>query len=295
METSEGQTWYEKAKSAINNGDQSATSQMYNAVTQLISGLISFAFIFGVISQLNIILLILLVVFSVILYFLKIFAHNREEKLWNMFGDLRKKRGYMERAMADTTAAKDIRVYNLKFLFDNINNNLLKRTFDYLTKVKNGYFLAQTIRLLLTIIRDGGAYGYCIWQVVNKNITVPEFVLYMSAITVFSEWANNIINNFITLKRENVRLNHLRSFFEYTNKFDPENPPPISTLTQPVEIEFKNVGFRYTKDTPKILDGLSFKIGVNEKAALVGLNGAWKTTIVKLLCEFYKVMEGDIN
>jgi len=137
METSEGQTWYEKAKSTVNNGDQSATSQMFNAVTRFISILISFAFIFGVISSLSFYIVIFLVVLSVINYFLDFSAAQYEEKQWNIFGDLRKKRAYMERAMADTAAAKDIRVYNLKYLFDNINNNLLKRTFLYLTKVKN--------------------------------------------------------------------------------------------------------------------------------------------------------------
>jgi ABC-type multidrug transport system fused ATPase/permease subunit len=130
--------------------------------------------------------------------------------------------------------------------------------------------------------------------VVQKNITIPEFVLYMSAIACFSEWMNNIIQNMITLRRENVRLNDLRAFFDYTNKLDPDKPLPISTITKPIEIEFKNVSFQYTGDTPKVLDGLSFKINSNEKAALVGVNGAGKTTIVKLLCGFYKVSEGEI-
>ena len=121
METSEGQTWYEKAKSTVNNGDQSATSQIFYAVTHLISVLISFAFIFGVISSLNIYIVLLLIALSVINYFLDFSAAQHEEKQWNIFGDLRKKRAYMEKAMADTVAAKDIRVYNLKYLFDNIN------------------------------------------------------------------------------------------------------------------------------------------------------------------------------
>lgn len=236
----------------------------------------------------------MLLILSVINYFSDVSAEEYEEKQWNIFGDLRKKRAYMERAMADTTSAKDIRVYNLKFLFDSINGNLLKRTFLYLTKVKNRYFLAGSFKMLITLLRDGIAYSYCIFQVVNGNITIPDFVLYMSAITSFSGWINNIINNIITLKRENVHLNDLRTFFEYTNKLDPENPLSIEIITTPTEIEFKNVGFRYTEDTPNVLDGLSFKICANEKAALVGVNGAGKTTIVKLLCGFYKVNEGEI-
>ena len=91
MEASEGQTWYEKAKSAVNNGDQSATSQMFYAVTHLISVLISFAFIFGVISNLSLCIVVLLIILSAVNYFFDDFAEQYEEKQWNIFGDLRKK------------------------------------------------------------------------------------------------------------------------------------------------------------------------------------------------------------
>jgi ABC-type multidrug transport system fused ATPase/permease subunit len=105
---------------------------------------------------------------------------------------------------------------------------------------------------------------------------------------------NGIVSNILTLKRENPRMNDLRTFIEYKNKLDPENPLPISTIKHPIDIEFRNVSFRYSEGSANILDGLSFHIHPNEKIALVGVNGAGKTTIVKLLCGFYKVSDGDI-
>jgi len=294
METSEGQTWYEKARSVVNNGDASATSQMFNAMVNLISGLISFAFIFGIISNLSPYILALLILLSVVNYFSDGFALRYDKKQRDITGDLQKKSSYMERAMADIGAAKDIRIYNLSLLFADIKENILRQMFVIYTKIKNRYFWADSIKMLITVCRDGIAYAYCIRQVINGTITVPDFILYMSAIAGFSAWLNGIVSNIILLKRENVRLNDLRAFFDYTNKLDPEQPLSISMIKQPVEIQFKNVGFRYTDDTPKIIDGLSFHIHANEKAALVGVNGAGKTTIVKLLCGFYKVNEGEI-
>lgn len=219
---------------------------------------------------------------------------NYENKQRDITGDLRKKSFYMERAMADISAAKDIRIYNLSTLFTSIKKDLLNRMFFVYTKIKNRYFLAGSIKLLITVCRDGVAYAYCIRQVINGSIAIPDFILYMSAIASFSAWLNNIITNITTLKRENVRLNDLRAFFDYTNKLDPQKPLCISVITRPVDIEFRNVSFRYTADTPKILDGLSFYIPANEKVALVGVNGVGKTTIVKLLCGFYKADEGEI-
>lgn len=294
METSEGQTWYEKARSTVNNGDGSATTQMLNSVTRLVSGLISFVFIFSIISNLSFYILTLLIMLSAIDYILDGFALRYENAQRSKTSDLMKKSYYMERAMADIGAAKDIRIYNLSSLFVSIKDSLLNQIFIVYTKINNHYFLSKTLKMLVKICRDCIAYAYCVKQVINGDITVPDFILFMSAIAGFSAWLNQIVSNILSLKRENVRINDLRTFFEYTNKFDPEKPLSILSITRPIEIEFKNVSFRYTDDAKNILDGLSFIIHANEKVALVGVNGAGKTTIVKLLCGFYKVSEGEI-
>ena len=91
MKTSEGQTWYEKAISSINTGNQSATTQMLNASARLVSGLISFTFIFVIISNLSLYIVLLLLILSVITYFSDVSAEQYEEKQWDEFGDLRKK------------------------------------------------------------------------------------------------------------------------------------------------------------------------------------------------------------
>ena len=49
-------------------------------------------------------------------------------------------------------------------------------------------------------------------------------------------------------------------------------------------IEFQNVSFTYEGSERPVLTNVSFKIKNNKKIALVGNNGAGKTTIVKLLC-----------
>ncbi len=73
-----------------------------------------------------------------------------------------------------------------------------------------------------------------------------------------------------------------------------EKPNPITfEEIKPPLIEFKNVSFNYPKGEP-ILKNLSFTIHPGETVALVGVNGAGKSTIIKLLCRFYDVTEGQI-
>jgi ABC-type multidrug transport system fused ATPase/permease subunit len=86
----------------------------------------------------------------------------------------------------------------------------------------------------------------------------------------------------------------LREFMEKGKVSDPENPVELPDTTQPPIIEFRNVSFSYT-DESKILDELDFTVNAGEKIALVGINGAGKTTAMKLLCGFLSPDEGEVT
>lgn len=62
---------------------------------------------------------------------------------------------------------------------------------------------------------------------------------------------------------------------------------------KPPTIEFKNVSFTYPTGN-QVLKNVSFTIQPGESVALVGINGAGKSTIIKLLCRFYDVSEGEV-
>ena len=59
-------------------------------------------------------------------------------------------------------------------------------------------------------------------------------------------------------------------------------------------LEFRNVWFKYPNSNSWVLKGINFSIGPTENLALVGENGAGKTTMIKLLSGFYKPTKGHI-
>jgi len=78
---------------------------------------------------------------------------------------------------------------------------------------------------------------------------------------------------------------------EYKEKI-PENQDGI--IPERIHsIEFKNVYFEYNENEP-VINNLSFKIEGNKVCALVGHNGAGKSTIIKLLFRLYDPTNGDI-
>lgn len=60
------------------------------------------------------------------------------------------------------------------------------------------------------------------------------------------------------------------------------------------EFEFRHVSFRYPGQREDVLHDVNIRFHIKEKLAIVGRNGAGKTTIVKLLCRLYEPSEGEI-
>ncbi len=59
-------------------------------------------------------------------------------------------------------------------------------------------------------------------------------------------------------------------------------------------LEMRDVGFRYTDESPFVLRHLSLRVSPGERLAIVGENGAGKSTLLKLLLRLYDVTEGEI-
>jgi ABC-type multidrug transport system fused ATPase/permease subunit len=76
---------------------------------------------------------------------------------------------------------------------------------------------------------------------------------------------------------------------EVTNRTGAPDLPPVRG-----EIELENVSFGYGPERPNVLDDVSMKIDPGETVALVGVTGAGKSTIVKLIPRFYDPDEGRV-
>lgn len=112
----------------------------------------------------------------------------------------------------------------------------------------------------------------------------------MNLVETLTWQLNPLIEEFETNRQyllDYERFLQLKSDVE-KNQVDTENAP------EKVEITFSHVSFRYPGTEKYILKDFSFTFQNKKSYALVGVNGAGKTTIVKILLGFYEDYEGTI-
>ena len=118
-------------------------------------------------------------------------------------------------------------------------------------------------------------------------------MLACSAVASFSTLVTQMSASVGQLMQAVPPLDRMRSFLEAADEPEPDPAAVPPQKEEPVGIRFEDVCFSYGGRN-RVLDHFSLSIEPGEKIALVGLNGAGKTTIIKLLCGFYKPESGRI-
>lgn len=292
VESEEGQTKYQRAMSTLAGGDWSGTSIMIVAATDMAVQILCFFIYSSILASLNPLIILLLVLLSVAGLTGTRHAQAYEYRHKDQAAEYDKKLRYVVNTGSSTAYGKDMRLYHAGAWFVELRNNLIAQSTKLAQKIQNRYFAAGMINAFILLLRDGAAYAYLIYAVVSGQITISDFTLYFGAITAFSGFVNHMADSMNQLNGANMQMNSLRAYLDNTDEPEPELPLELSDLAD-VSIEFQDVCFSYCPGDP-VLDHLSFQIHPGEKAALVGINGAGKTTAVKLLCGFYKPDSGRI-
>lgn len=199
---------------------------------------------------------------------------------------------YINRHAMERSDGKDIRIYQMQDWFLEKYDDAVSHMDDIYGKIHTQYFMRKFKELGLRFITELISYGYLAYLLVEGNLSVSDFVFSVGLVRTFS-------SNFSTLIHRIQSLNNIHAFVTYMRKLLdlPEKNQREAVLidkAKGVEVEFRNVSFQYPESETEVLSDINLTIHSNEKLALIGLNGAGKTTFVKLLCGFYKPTKGEI-
>ncbi len=152
----------------------------------------------------------------------------------------------------------------------------------------------QLLALTVSQAATGFALGWFVYEVVNGNLQIGTLTFYLASI---GEMRQSLSSLFRNLGQQYSDSLFASDFFTLLD-LKPVIVKPVAGYKIPAdhtpEIVFEHVDFAYPKTNKLVLKDFSLRIAPGEKIALVGINGAGKTTFVKLLCRFYDPTKGRI-
>ena len=211
--------------------------------------------------------------------------------MWSNVPESRKLDYYFQ-IMVDPKTIKEIKTLNIGKYFINRYSTGFDKILKTVKAVKIDHAHLTSKFALLSGIGLASMYVYVTYLVIKGDITPGDIALYFSAVTTVQEtlWMFTLMSGRLSevafQYRDFMKFLNLKPVLAELERH--EHQKSLST------IEFRNVHFSYPESATEILRGVSFTINAGETVALIGDNGAGKSTIVKLLCRFYDPTSGCI-
>lgn len=201
---------------------------------------------------------------------------------------------YVSRMMYLPDGAKEIRLSNVFSLMRKQYKEATHKNVDIAVKYApaNATLNFFRITFTFTVIFEGVLIYAGYRNLVSKSISLADLTIMTSLMVAMTWILIRVFENIMEIMKNGMFINNLRNFLEYEEEI-PEDQDGDMPDMEFESLEFKNVSFAY-KEGKNTIHDLSFKITKGQNAALVGHNGAGKTTIIKLLLRLYDPTSGVI-
>jgi ATP-binding cassette subfamily B protein len=226
----------------------------------------------------------------------------------------RRKLDYYRYVAATDRTAKEVKLFGLSGWLIEQYRDLSERFYLANRSLAIRRNLASTGLSLLSTLGYYAAYAAIVVRAVTGRITIGDLTLLSGTFSRSRDVIQRMLLSFSELYEQALYLDDLFVFFAMR----PGIARPANALPFPRPIrqgfEFRDVWFRYpdpasavdgsdgaaddgppaADDRAWVLRGISFRVGPGERLALVGENGAGKTTITKLLTRLYDPTRGQV-
>lgn len=201
---------------------------------------------------------------------------------------------YVNRIMYLSDYAKEIRLSNVFRLLTRQYQDATKRSMELADRYAFRTGVMELLKNVFTFsVIFEGVMLYAVYEnLVTKHLSLAELTV-MTSLMVSATWILiDLFEDIMNMIKNGMFIRNLRTFLEYREEI-PEDQDGI-VLTEPFEtLEFDHVSFSYQKE--ETIRDLCFTIRKGESVALVGHNGAGKSTIIKLMLRLYDPTEGVIR
>lgn len=268
----------------------SSIYSIFNSICDLVTRIITIISITTsliVLSPYVVLIVLVCFILSLIIYIL---TYKFNIRFFLRLVPINRKYGYYTDTLLLPNYQKDLRLNNLDGLMLQQYDKFSDTTVEEITKFSFKTAVLKVVNAILNYLELGAIYILVAYQTIVNDLMVSVFTLNVSLATNLYTNLNQITSDVVEYNRY---YNYLKPLIEVLGleKVDYNKGVKLSDFQK---IEFRNVSFKYPNSEKLVLDNVSFVINKGDKIALVGLNGAGKSTIVKLICRLYDVSSGEI-
>ncbi|MGN0611550.1 MAG: ABC transporter ATP-binding protein [Ruminiclostridium sp.] len=284
---------YQKANNACNSNNVGVEGMMRSIVNLImiipiiVTGIV-------ILGTMNIFIVIAMIICAVIQFFISNRTNKKaKEKVWDPLAPWWRKHNYLVYTTSDFSAAKDIRMFGLREWLTDKFKALNKERYEAQKMNSKIWLFASIANTVIWTVIQAAVYGWLILSVVNGNMSIGNFTLYLASSMTFFEYINNLLNAVSDLFAKSREYDDFRSFMDIDGGENNSGGKEVPVCSR-YEFTFRNVSFKYPKAENYALKNVNLTLKAGERLAVVGLNGAGKSTFIKLLMRLYEPTEGEI-
>lgn len=288
LEDSDVMDCCQKAENAVSNnnsGPEGMIREMANLLSNLSVAVVGL-FILGVVNP-------LLITLAVDFWLFNRVSKEDKEQVWDKLSTWWRRNHYMENITRDFAAAKDIRMFGLTGWLMQKYRELMAERFEKEQLHQRIWQRQRMMTCVTMLLSQGLIYAWLIYAVVTGRMTLGGFTLYLSSYNTFAGAVWMVMRGIAELIAKSREVDDFRSFMDFDGGDEDLGGIQVP-VSEDYEFTFRDVSFRYPKAEQYALEHLNLTLKAGERLAVVGLNGAGKSTFIKLLLRLYEPTEGEI-
>ena len=276
-------------------GGAARSAQVVSDLTRIAQSSISICAVGGFILMFSPVVGILLIAAALPAAIVRIYNSQKLYDLQIQQTEAERKSSYYNMMITDTWHAREIRQFGLGGLFRERYRTLQGSLRSARLAISRSRAIGDILTQGIITIAIFGSFTVIALMAINGTISLGDLVMFFMGFQLCIGYTQAIFSGVNALYEDHLFLRNLFSFFDLEPHVAvPKNPVPVPTPIG-LEIRFTDVTFTYPGVARPAISGVNLTLHKGEVIALVGENGAGKSTFVKLLCRLYDPVQGSIT